>query len=208
MHNQAALITNGEIWDLKWSSLQIRRFPFLAAVDGGLNHCFSMQIKPDLLIGDLDSVLPHVLEFYSSVPCVKFPSLKDETDLALAVQILLKKGFNSIFIFGAGGNRMDHTLSNIHLMHRYSSQVKMVSEFETSFFLKKRETLHTFPGQRISLIPFNGPVLEVSSKGLKWELTRQTLDSSFLSQSNCCLGEKVELTFEQGSLLCCLQNQN
>ncbi|EFB40523.1 hypothetical protein pah_c200o083 [Parachlamydia acanthamoebae str. Hall's coccus] len=204
--SNAALIANGEIVDLAWTSMQLRRFSFLAAVDGGLNHCLNMQLVPDLLIGDLDSVLPEALQTYASVPICKFPVLKDDTDLALAVQILLQKGFESITVFGGTGNRLDHTLSNIYLMSRYPLHVKMQSKFESAFFLKENERLQTFSGQTISLIPFNGSVQQVSTKGLLWDLHQQTLDFSFLSQSNSCIGSSVEITFVQGSLLCCLQN--
>lgn len=205
VHRKAAILANGEIHDLKWIASQIKTFPFFAAVDGGLNYCYKMRLKPDLVVSDLDSVEPEVLQFYATVPTQIFPRDKDETDLALAINILLQRGFQEIVLFGALGKRIDHTVGNLHLMYRYADQVRMETEEESVFFLQKQEILHTFTGQVISLMPFNGKVTGVVSKGLKWELNQSTLDSFFLSQSNVCLEPTIQLSFEEGALLCCMQ---
>lgn len=204
---RVALIANGEIQDLEWTAFQLRHFPFLVAVDGGLNHCRHMQLQPDLLVGDLDSVAPEILGFYACVPTLRFPSLKDETDLELAIEALIQKNVREIAVFGGLGKRMDHTLSNLCLMYRHPQQVRMEAEGETLFFLHKAQVIPTFPGQVISLIPFQGPATGICSKGLKWELVDYTLDPRHVSQSNVSEGSGVELTLDTGSVLCCLQRK-
>ena len=61
------------------------------------------------------------------------------------------------------------------------------------------------PGQTMSLIPMNGPVLGISSKGLKWELKNQTLHKHFIGISNIALEKTVEISFLDGDLLCVIQ---
>ena len=41
---------------------------------------------------------------------------KDETDTDLAVRSALRAGFHTAHVLGATGGRLDHELSNIHLM--------------------------------------------------------------------------------------------
>jgi thiamine pyrophosphokinase len=204
---RAALIANGEIQDLEWTASQMRQFPFLVAVDGGLNHCRRMQLQPNLLVGDFDSVAPEILDLYASVPTLRSPAFKDETDLELAIEALIQKNVREIAVFGGLGKRMDHTLSNLCLMYRYPQQVRLEAECETLFFLKKAQVISTFPGQVISLIPFQGSATGVCSKGLKWELVGRTLDPRHVSQSNVSEGTCVELTLDTGSVLCCLQRK-
>lgn len=201
-------MANGEIHDLAWVASQIKMFPFVVAVDGGLNYCYQMNIRPHLVITDLDSALPEILQFFADIPTQIFPQDKDETDLGLAIKMLIEKGFREIVVYGALGKRIDHTLGNLHLMCRYPNQVRMETEGEAVFFLKKQETLACFAGQVISLLPFNGIVTGLVTKGLKWELNRVVLDSFFLSQSNVCLGSTIQVSFEEGALLCCMQRKN
>ena len=47
---------------------------------------------------------------------IKFPAHKDETDLELALQLALDRGFDEVFIIAALGNRWDMSITNILLL--------------------------------------------------------------------------------------------
>ena len=59
----------------------------LIAVDSGLDHARSLQLKPDLLIGDLDSISTSGLQWASQqeIKVKEFPSDKDKSDFELAL---------------------------------------------------------------------------------------------------------------------------
>ncbi len=196
-----ALIANGEIQDYPFTAGRLKNAGQIIAVDGGLNHCDQMGITPDLLIGDLDSCPPDLLQRYPNLPTQKFPFDKDETDLEIALKYIIDNSPLPIHIFGALKKRLDHTLYNLQLLARYPNRVIIENHCETIFSLSGRTTLATLAGQVISLIPINGPAIGVSTKGLKWELSQAVLDQNFMSISNIALGEKTEVTVSQGNLL-------
>ena len=85
---------------------------FVIAADGGLLHTKAFGVSVDLAVGDFDSLgtLP------SGVETLRFPVMKDDTDMALAVNEGLSRGCDSFFLFGGMGGRLDHTLANMALV--------------------------------------------------------------------------------------------
>ena len=81
----------------------------IIAADGGYATLKKLNIKPDLVVGDFDSL--------GTVPkdesVIKHPVKKDDTDTLLAVKIGLEKGFKKFVIYGAVGGRLDHTIASL-----------------------------------------------------------------------------------------------
>ncbi len=201
---RVALICNGMLDHSQEMKSRIATFPLLAAVDGGALHCRQLGLKPDLIIGDLDSCPADLLEFYSDVPCKRFPVDKDETDLELALNELMHFDTQEITLFGALGSRIDHTLSNILILSRFPSRLFIESKHERLFVIDKTVSLSCNIGQIISLIPLNGPVTGIDTDGLKWNLSKSVLDKNFIGISNQAVKSQVHITVEHGDLLCCL----
>ncbi len=85
---------------------------YVIAADSGYDTCKALEIVPNLLVGDMDSVsaVPTDVELY------RVKSEKDFTDTMLAVGIALERGTESITVIGGGGGRADHWLSNVFLL--------------------------------------------------------------------------------------------
>ncbi len=85
---------------------------FVIAADGGLAHLEGLGIRPDLRIGDFDSL--------GYVPkgdhVIVLPVEKDDTDMAAAVSIARDLGLRDLRIYGGSGTRPDHFLANLQLM--------------------------------------------------------------------------------------------
>ena len=81
----------------------------IIAADGGYATLKKLNIKPDLVVGDFDSL--------GTVPkdesVIKHPIKKNDTDTLLAVKIGLEKGFKKFVIYGAVGGRLDHTIASL-----------------------------------------------------------------------------------------------
>jgi len=197
-----ALVANGVIHNFEATAKLVRAYDYIIAVDGGLHHCDRMGIRPDLIIGDMDSVSSEVLEQYSDVPTKRFPREKDETDMELALQTVVLPESEKITIFGALEKRTDHALYNLHLIRRYPRKVFIESETEVIFALEHPAELKCSVGQELSLIPLGTPATGVKTEGLKWELNGVTLNKNFMSISNICLQNPVKVSLETGALLC------
>lgn len=99
-----------------FGAMNVSKFPFeiktgdlVIAADMGLNNLKKLNITPDYIIGDFDS-LGYIPEEKNTIV---YPIEKDDTDTLLAVKFAFEKGYKSFRIFGGIGGRLDHTISNI-----------------------------------------------------------------------------------------------
>ena len=93
-----------------FSTVKIPDNAYIICADSGYDKALSAGIKPDLLIGDFDSVKSKLPD---DIDVLRAPAHKDDTDTLLAVRTALEKGFDEIILAGACGGRTDHTLANI-----------------------------------------------------------------------------------------------
>lgn len=200
-----ALVANGEFHKSPALIKRISICKYIIAVDGGVKHLFECGITPDLIVGDLDSSPPDILERMTSVPQQIFPSEKDKTDLELAIDISLMHSPKSLHVFGGLGNRSDHNLYNVFLCARFPNKLFYETDKEQIFCLERSASLKCHVGQTISLIPLSDKVENVRTTGFKWELLDVTMDKQFMSLSNIALSPEVAVRFSSGNLLCCMQ---
>jgi thiamine pyrophosphokinase len=200
-----ACVAHGAIHDYPFIASLIKNYDRCIAVDGGLLHCRAMNITPDLIIGDLDSSPPEILNLYPDVPIENFPTDKNKSDMELAIDAVNVPSVEKIAFFGALENRTDHTLANLFLLSRLPQKIVIETEKETLFCIEGKKRYPCHSGQTVSFFPFGSATKGVTSKGLKWELKGATLDKNFFSLSNVCLDNRFEITIEQGQLICCLQ---
>lgn len=115
----ALIIGNGD--DIERQCIDNINIEYVICADGGLEKAEKLNLSPNLILGDFDSVDAKVLEHYKklNIETVTFPSEKDYTDMELAVENAVKKGFKDIVLTGATGSRLDHTLANIQLLEKY-----------------------------------------------------------------------------------------
>ncbi len=195
-----AIVANGQIDSYEILRPLILKYSRIIAVDGGLVHCEKMGIVPDMIIGDFDSCPSEILRKHKNILAISLHLEKDETDLEAAIR---EVGAKNVTLFGAWGYRIDHSLTNALLLTRYPG-MKMQTEREIVFAIRKKVKLNCEIGQTLSLIPMNGPALGIDTEGLKWELKNGKLDENFVGISNVCLTKKIQISVKQGILLCIL----
>lgn len=199
-----ALIANGQIDSLVTLRPSILRHKRIIAVDGGLSYCHQLGIRPALIVGDFDSCPQTLLDQYEDVPKKHLLKEKDETDLEIAINEEFKQGAQKMTLFGAWGRRIDHSLTNLLLLTRHPGKIWMETEKEILFAIDGTAKIHSFVGQTLSLIPINGLVSGITTKGLKWELKESKMDQNFFGVSNVCLKDRIEISVKEGILVCCL----
>lgn len=197
------MVVNGSIHDYPLISNLIKRYEYCVAVDGGLIHCHSMGITPNLIIGDFDSIPLDLLKQYEKVPVERFSPEKDESDLELALKAINSPEVKEIGIFGALEKRTDHSLGNLYLGCRFADKVIMETESETIYFISDSKEIVCHPGQILSLMPI-GIAKGVTTQGLKWQLQNATLDKNFVSLSNISLEKVIKISVKEGDIICCL----
>ena len=95
---RAVIFVNGRLRSPKRLVALLYADDFHIAADGGLRHLRRLDLKPHLLIGDLDSVTGQDVQWASAngAEVRRYPREKDETDLELAIQFVINLDCQSI----------------------------------------------------------------------------------------------------------------
>ncbi len=184
----------------------------IVAADGGANHCHRLNITPDILLGDLDSVEPEVLIDCKEkgVEIQRYPARKDATDLELALDLVLIKGARSVLLLGALGGRWDMSLANITLaaLKKYSSMHISFADHDYCIYILhegKPFIVRGIAGQTVSFLPINGDVCGLSLKGFEYPLQNHTIPfGSTRGISNILIADTGQVSFTTGVLICSL----
>ena len=149
---------------------------------------------PHAVVGDFDSIKAEVLQYYKEKGAkVYHDKSQDDSDLEKCLKHLNKKideeklynkgKFYRILITGGFGGRMDHTLNNIHILHKFAE--KYVNQENVSIHLIDNNSIGTciLPGKTkyirarnfeqeagCGMFPLLGTEAHVETKGLKWNV--------------------------------------
>lgn len=184
-------------------------FDYQIAVDGGYKHFLDLGIVPNIVIGDFDSYAEPIF----GIRTLKFPPEKDASDFELACEKAKSLGYKKFYIFGALGNRIDHTLCNLKVAKRFVQKgidVEICGTQERIIFLNGEDLFECKDlsayglgdnSSTVSIIPCSEHVSGVYIRGLKYEASNSDMDEySSLGLSNESKGEPFLIGIEQGTL--------
>jgi thiamine pyrophosphokinase len=175
--------------------------------DSGARHLWKTGIKPDVIIGDMDSIEPDHLASYSKqgVKIIKYPVNKDFTDTELALDYALDLKPEVIFIWGALGGRIDHTLANMFLLCKGQEKgirTYLIDEYCEAFLLNGNVMFSKSTGQTISLVALSLQVEGISLRGFLYPLADATLRmGESRTVSNIIKEDNATVSARSGNLL-------
>jgi thiamine pyrophosphokinase len=204
---RALIVSGGRLG--AWVLDVIQPDDILIGADRGALFLIQHGYRPDLAIGDFDSVSEqerseirkHSKEF---LPCDAI--LKDESDTELAFIHAWNMKPKEIVLLGALGTRFDHSLANIHLLHKANSlhiACSIVDEF--NIITATESSLEVAPVKgftHVSLLPLSFEVTGVTLTGFQYPLQEATLImGQTLSISNVLLEASGHVQIRTGVLL-------
>jgi thiamine pyrophosphokinase len=201
------VVANGEFRHTARLRQVIATAEVVIAADGGANWLAAQELRPQVLVGDLDSVRAAVLRDLEAGPCrvERYSPHKDETDTELALCEAVALGATRITLLGALGGRIDHELANILLLTLPAlAGVETVIYDGRSYLWLAREhtTVCGEAGDTLSLIPLAGDVEGICTTGLEYPLRGETLRfGPARGVSNVLTGAQARLTWRVGTLL-------
>lgn len=185
---------------------------YIIAADGGLMYCEVLEVEPDMILGDFDSLEGRYQEAVDAIrevcpdKVITLPVEKDDTDMLAAIKHGLKLGYKSFRLYGANGGRLEHTVANIQLLKYLKEQgaVGYIMDGNGMILIVQNETVSfrdTMEGY-VNVFSMNEKAHGVSIRGLKYELDRATLTNDMpLGISNEFIGVQSDITVEDGTLL-------
>ena len=173
----------------------------IIAADGGYSTLKKLNIKPDLVVGDFDSLG----EAPKDETVIKHPQKKDDTDTLLAVKIGLEKGYKTFVIYGAVGGRLDHTVATIQtatfvaengaIAYIYDGNRTVTAIKNSSINFKANATDY------ISIFALSGVAKGVKIKGLLYTLDNAEITPDFpIGVSNEFISKESEISVKDGIL--------
>ena len=159
--------------------------------DGAAEALLDAGFRPDIVIGDGDSLLPETYQKLSD-RFICNPD-QDSNDLTKAVHYAVSQNFKRLLILGATGKREDHTLGNISLLADYIDQVKvcMLTDHGILIPTKGNAVFTSYCGQQISVFCMDHSPLTLS--GLKWPVENRIITRWWEATLNEALSERFEI---------------
>lgn len=190
-----------------FGALPVRRMPiipndtdFIIAADKGCETLNTLGLAPDIVIGDFDS-LGYIPERENKII---LPVRKDDTDVGYSLRYALENGFDRIYVYGAVGGSLDHTVANLQLSAEMSRKgilthffgdgitVCSVTDGKLSFPEVKEGRFSVFAVTK---------AYGVTIKGLDYETENAELDPFCpIGVSNAFIGKSSYVEVKKGTL--------
>lgn len=204
------IVTGGEPPSKSLIREKASRAERIIAADRGAEYCLDAGIIPHLVIGDMDSLdgaILHRLEA-SGVECRRFSPDKDRTDTEIALQEALRSGARQVEILGAIGDRLDHTMANVHLLlkaFRHGVPALIITDFQQIFLVGSRATLEQSQGFTVSFLPLTEKVEGIVLDGFAYGLDNGVMEiGTPYGVSNVVRKRLAIVTVKEGILLAVL----
>ena len=179
----------------------------LVAADSGLILAEAAGLRPDWVIGDMDSLdREDRLRSYPADRVIRHPAGKDYTDTELALALLREKGCAEAWIAGGGGGRIDHLLGIRDLFEREYFPRRWITAAEDIYCIDGDDgaaalTITVEQGGLISVFPLGGGLWKAESAGLKWPLNNVHWERGLYGLSNVALVPEIAISAKQGRFM-------
>jgi thiamine pyrophosphokinase len=191
------IVGNGEVPQGEIPMLFLQHAHFIVCCDGALEKMLKIGMKPDVVIGDCDSISEDRWQQFKDIIIED----KDQecNDLQKALKYCLKQQFGPVAILGASGLRDDHQLANLSILNMYAERMDliMVSNYGLFSFISEDTTFASTPGQEVSVFSFDGQAL-FSFSGLQYPVHNRRFVQLWEGSLNKALGNSFTITLNNG----------
>ena len=215
MGKTVVIICDGQFPRTEYPRYLIKSADFSICCDGALvkylrhsRRIFGEERTPDLVIGDMDTLSEKMQARYSSL-IVKVEE-QEHNDQTKAVRWAISnvEGIEQIYILGATGKRVDHTIGNASLLMEYTRMfdleglginIEMVSDTGTAFAVNNTFEMDCGIGRQVSIFsPDNS--LNIRSTGLEYPTDEVVFDNWWKATLNKASQDTVRLEFSHRSI--------
>ena len=170
-----AIVANGEVPSSELSIRLLRKMKRIICCDGALQKLLSINIIPDVIVGDGDSMDREELSRHN-IPYHADRS-EEYNDLQKALKYCMANGYDDVLLLGCGGLREDHFIANLSILVMYSEKMRLAMQTEHGVFNVMRGTsmFRSVTGMQVSVFPSNLHT-KLSFSGLKYPVNNRSFN--------------------------------
>lgn len=219
MGKTVVIICDGQFPKTEYPRYLIRTADFTICCDGALRKylrnsrsLFGCERRPDLVIGDMDTLDAAMQKRHADI--IIKESEQEHNDQTKAVRWALQNipDIDLIYILGATGGRIDHTIGNASLLMEYTRMfdldgigITMVSDDGTAFAINDTVEFDCGIGRQVSIFsPDNS--LRIKSSGLEYPTDEVVFDNWWKATLNKASDDTVRLEFSHRSMALIILN--
>ena len=219
MGKTVVIICDGQFPKTEYPRYLIRTADFTICCDGALRKylrnskgIFGCERRPDLVIGDMDTLDAAMQKRHADI--IIKESEQEHNDQTKAVRWALQNipDIDLIYILGATGGRIDHTIGNASLLMEYTRMfdldgigITMVSDHGTAFAINDTMEFDCGIGRQVSIFsPDNS--LRIKSSGLEYPTDDVVFDNWWKATLNKASEDTVRLEFSHRSMALIILN--
>ena len=199
---KALIIANGTIPGQAIVKKLIKDADVVVCADGGADHARRLKIKPDVILGDLDSITSGTKKYFKGIPLMLIDD-QESSDLEKAIEFCIQRKMTSVDVIGSFGSRIDHATGSLGCFKKFRNRVELHLYDEEGWLSLVPGTisLRMKRGEKLSLIPLDR-CEGVTTKNLKFPLKDDVLELGVHEGvSNEALSSGVEINVRRGTLL-------
>jgi thiamine pyrophosphokinase len=208
---KAILIGAGPIGDV--SFLKKASDCYMVASDGGYRAYERCGVVPDLFVGDYDTMKDSKKVHARQI--ISLDVVKDDTDTIFALKHCLESGYDTFYLYGCLGGKIEHTIANIQTLSfllDHHAMGYLISEDggQVVFMVNQSVTFKPDAKGILSVFSHTNESKGVSMYNLMYTLEDATLTSSFpLGVSNQFInGRQGRITVGDGRLVVVTDTKN
>ena len=206
MKMKNALIVNGGLNSTKRD--QLGNYDLVVAVDSGTEQAYKLFLKPDLIIGDLDSIDEKTIQRAEKdkVQILKYKTNKNETDFELALKHVLDKEIKDITIIGGEYGEIDHLFGvlTVIISFQEDQQISWIHKDQT-VLIPNSKKIAIGNNVEFSILPFSN-LKNLNISGAQWNLENENIEfGKSITLRNISVSNDIEVSVEDGKF-CLIYN--
>ena len=196
-HYSTVIVGNGETPQGEIPQLFLQRAQFIVCCDGALDKLLQIGIKPNIVIGDCDSISEEKRQQFQDI--IIEDQDEECNDLQKALKYCMKQQLGPVAVLGASGLRDDHQLANLSILNMYSAKMDliMVSNYGLFSFISEDTTFASLPSQEVSVFNFDGQAI-FSFESLQYPVHNRRFTQLWEGSLNKALGEHFTVKISGG----------
>ena len=177
-----------------------REGDFILCADAGYELARKLGVKPDVVIGDFDS-----MDAPDGEEIIQHPVIKDDTDTILCINHAMELGLRDFLIVGGIGGRLDHTIANLQTLSyviERGGHAEICDGNQRIWAMKEGSLRIPRTNGKLSVFALGGKCEGVFIRGAKYNVEDATISPDYpLGMGNDFVDATAEIGTKTGTLL-------